>query len=196
VLRTERLLLAGVTANDRDGWFASLDDEVMHWQGFDPDGLERQFDLARLSVSRFGIYREQWCVARTGDYAVVGVHGVTQSAPDVLETGGWLRSDARGLGYGSEIARAVTAFAHAHLGFTRVNAGTETSNERALRQYRAAGFSESSQGPHRLPNGRTISCVWLEHAQAPTDDRCPHRTRIDSWLAESGYSFPMRSDTR
>ena len=175
---------------DRADWFASIDHEVMQWQGFVQADLLEYFRNSLTGLTMVGVYWEAWCVTRADDGAFLDTQLMAQSNRDTLETGGWLAANARGHGYGTEVAQIVTAFGHDHLGFRRVIAGTEESNHAAIHQYRTAGFVEFLATKRARPNGRTVDALFLEHTGSTPRTPCPKSIRVERFLKKSKYKFP------
>jgi RimJ/RimL family protein N-acetyltransferase len=190
VIRTDRLVLRHLTWPDRADWFSSIDDVAMQRQGYVQTELLDHFRGSLSGLGMFGTYYETWAVVRADDGTFLGVQSVQQSDRDTLETGGWLAASARGHGYGTEVAQIVAAFVHEHLGYARVIAATEESNDAAIHQYRAAGFVEFWAGKRVLPNSRTADALALEHTGTTFKVPCPHHTRISRFLKKSKYKFP------
>jgi L-amino acid N-acyltransferase YncA len=67
--------------------------------------------------------------------------GVAASIAHVATMGTWIRSDARGMGIGRQLAERSFVFAASH-GYTKVVVQVLARNERALRFYRGLGFGD------------------------------------------------------
>lgn len=139
-LRTERLLLRGWRAGDREPFAAmNADPAVMVHVGTGPlhpvasDGLRARL---RREWRRAG--RGQWAIERTVDGAFLGFAGLTDPAwggaarPGELEIGWRLRRDAWGHGYASEAARAALRVGFVELRTPGVVALVHPDNERSL----------------------------------------------------------------
>lgn len=92
---------------------------------------------------------------------------------DVVEVGGMVHADHRGLGYATEAMELVCLFAHQHLGVRELRAGCEVGNEASRRWLAACGFSPVD-GPstHTLPDGRVIASLWWQRIDPAARRRC------------------------
>ena len=182
-LTTERLVVRTVRPDELDAVLATIDDEVIRWQGFPStrDDLRKQiaFEI-RDGVVPFP-YHETLGIFDRADETLIGLRVLDERVVDGTSHGltvsSWLGREWRGKGLGTEELRALLSFVHNHLAMAIVAAGVEETNEAALIQHRAAGFEAFATRPNRLPDGRTASTVWMQHIQKWTKGRCGHRPR-------------------
>ena len=182
-ITTERLSLRTLGADDLDAALATIDAEVIRWLGLRPatDDLRKQmsFDI-RDGVIPFP-YHETIGIFDGTTSTLIGVRTLDERVVDGKSHGltiaSWLADGWRGKGLGTEELRALLEFAHTHLAIAIVAAGMEETNDAALIQHRAAGFEQFATRPHRLPDGRTVPTVWMQHIQKWTKGRCGHRPR-------------------
>jgi len=167
VLGTDRLLLRTLRPDDLDEVIATVDRVVLRWQGFpsEPDALREFFRLKiDPGLQVHPKYNEHFLISERSSGKIMGLRSLYSNPRrnGTLATGSWLGEGWRGRGFGSEELRVIVAYAVEHQHATRMIAGTENTNERALRQYRSAGFRLASRTKeHALPDGRTVPAVWL-----------------------------------
>jgi RimJ/RimL family protein N-acetyltransferase len=169
----QQVVLRRVAPEDRDTWRAGVDDEVVRWNGWTDSTIPRVFRAQLNGMTFTPHYREAWVIVERATECVVGSQSLMEIGRVEVQTGGWLAPDARGRGLGSDAARSVATFAHEHLGYERVTAGTDVANAAAQQQYLAAGFTELARKNHHLPDGRETPGIWLVHT-SPSIRRCPH----------------------
>lgn len=139
-LRTERLLLRGWRAGDREPFAAmNADPEVMRRIG---SGVLHPVasDELRARLRREWIRRGHglWAIERAADGAFLGLCGLTEPVwggtglDGQIEIGWRLRRDAWGHGYATEAARAALRAAWKHLGLTGAIALVHPDNARSL----------------------------------------------------------------
>ncbi|MFZ3495137.1 GNAT family N-acetyltransferase [Streptomyces sp. 5.8] len=98
-----------------------------------------------------GTYRAGWgpyVIVRTSDRKAIGGMGF-HAAPDAdgrSEVGYDLVPSARGNGYATEALKALSAWAFARPGFTRLDATTDEDNALSQALLRRAGFTEAGTG--------------------------------------------------
>jgi RimJ/RimL family protein N-acetyltransferase len=179
VITTERLHLRHASADDLAALRDLVDDDVRRWQGW--DGLaDPALDPFFQPAAAFPL-REVGALAivqrESGELLGERTWAIVAGTTDLCATGSWLSGDARGKGYSTEELRAFTRFAHAHLGFARVWADTNVANERAIRQYRRAGFRQQTFGRDvTLANGAVVDAVSFEHVDQRARFACWPRT--------------------
>jgi RimJ/RimL family protein N-acetyltransferase len=91
----------------------------------------------------------------------VGLH--RREAPDALEIGYWLRTDALGRGIATEAVRALTGVALARAGVARVEIRCDPRNARSIAVARRAGFRHLTTlvGHSTTPSGQPRdTAVW------------------------------------
>ena len=140
MIETERLLLRGWRASDRDGWAEmGLDPEVMrHFPGLldrkQSDSMIEEWLQPHIERNGWGF----WAVERKSDAAFLGFTGlatVNFACPiqHEVEIGWRLARHAWGHGYAFEAASAAVEFAFNRLSLDRIVAMTIEANERSRR---------------------------------------------------------------
>lgn len=88
------------------------------------------------------------------------------------EVGLGLGPDHRGKGYGREILRLLLSYGFTHRNLHRVWLECSAENERAVRAYRAAGFTEEGRlRDHAWINGRYVDVVRMAVLRAEWEAR-------------------------
>ncbi|MGZ4472412.1 MAG: GNAT family N-acetyltransferase [Nocardioidaceae bacterium] len=168
-LRTERLLLRGWTAADRDG-FAALNADAEVMEHFPSTMTRAESDAAvnrieaGFAAHGFGLWAVE--VVATGEY--VGFTGLSvprfhvpwmdQRHQPVVEVGWRLRRTAWGRGYASEAARAAVAFGFQDVGLPEVVSFTTLTNVRSQKvmerigMHRLATYDHPIEGADPLPS--------------------------------------------
>ncbi|MHB1139784.1 MAG: GNAT family N-acetyltransferase [Microthrixaceae bacterium] len=155
---------------------ATIDDEVVRWQGWsEHDAAHLRHlaaDPARLRESGF------LAVSDPGDDRVLGVVSLTAppTTPGLAWFGIWLAPEARGHGLATETIRRTAALSW-RCGADAMTMGTDAANTPMVRSFVAAGASLSETTPHVLPDGRQVDSVWYRlEAPGPAagDDVAPN----------------------
>jgi RimJ/RimL family protein N-acetyltransferase len=158
LLHTERLRLAPLTADDLDHLVA-LDGDAAVRRMVDPLGINipadpeerRTYEWERF-VRRSGFYGAR---ERVGD-AFIGWFQLepVPDRPDEVELGYRLARANWGLGYATEAARALVAYAFDVLGYQRVFAHTLHENPASMRVLEKSGLRVVAPWSYRgLPGG-------------------------------------------
>ncbi|MDD4255965.1 MAG: GNAT family protein [Methanofollis sp.] len=97
-----------------------------------------------------------WKIVRAGDGVLIGSVGLTiDPANRNAELGYWIRTDAWGRGYATEVAVAAVAFAFGPLGLHRVHASCLRRNPASARVLEKAGLRlEGCRRGHLFHRGR------------------------------------------
>jgi RimJ/RimL family protein N-acetyltransferase len=100
----------------------------------------------------------------------VGLH--RREAPDALEIGYWLRTDAMGRGFATEAVRALTEVALGQAGVARVEIRCDPRNARSIAVARRAGFRHLTTlvGNTTTPSGETRDTMVWECRYFPDPD--------------------------
>lgn len=166
-LMTDRLVLRPARVDDLDALLATIDGEVIRWQGYpsEPVQLRKYFDNWLRREKKIRSY-EHWLICDSATNDVIGSRSLWPSKGNrgTCETGSWLGPGWRGRGLGVEELMAVLQLVEGHRSYTTVVAGTEDSNRAARRQYEHCGFvvfSRPDKVLHQLPDGRTVPVTWL-----------------------------------
>ncbi|HEX3425726.1 MAG TPA: GNAT family N-acetyltransferase [Acidimicrobiales bacterium] len=164
---TERLVLRPATVDDLDALVATVDQEVIRWQGYpsEPAQLRKFIDNWLRSEKRMPTYRH-WIICDRATSDVIGSRSLWPAGGThrTCETGSWLGPGWRRHGLGVEELTAVLQFVEGYLSYTTVVAGTEATNLAARRQYERCGFvvvARPDKLLHQLPDGRTVPATWL-----------------------------------
>jgi RimJ/RimL family protein N-acetyltransferase len=164
----EHLYLRPAAMHDHEALIATVDDEVIRWQGFPADKRRLRRQLKRSIERSLGNpYFEDWVICDLASGEIIGERTIAHVADreSTCETGSWLAGGWRVRGLGTEELRAVLQFTAEHLGYNTVEAGTESTNAAALRQYQKCGFVKYDSKPHRLPDKRVVESVWLKRVE-------------------------------
>jgi RimJ/RimL family protein N-acetyltransferase len=105
----------------------------------------------------------------------VGLH--RRDAPDALEIGYWLRTDAMGRGFATEAVRALTEVALTQSGAARVEIRCDPRNVRSIAVARRAGFRHLTTlaGNTTTPSGEPRDTMVWERRYFP-DPEIPATT--------------------
>jgi RimJ/RimL family protein N-acetyltransferase len=165
VITTQRLILRAPKSQDKDGVRATLDDEVVYWQGFlegEADLDQHAEEVARRKLQRRP-YAEWWLICDRSSGVVIGSVSVHAEQHEYTEchVGLWLKEGWRGRGLGSETLASVISVLP-HLGFETAIAGTRPDNEKAIKLFTKFSFTRVKTEPHTLPNGYTVPSLWLK----------------------------------
>lgn len=178
-LRTERLLLRGWRADDREPFAAmNADPEVMRWIGSGPlDRVSSDGMRARLRREWARAGRGLWVVERLEDGAFLGFCGLTDPAwggPALrgeLEIGWRLARHAWGHGYAGEAADACIRVAWDALGLQSVIALVHPDNERSLGVGEHLGMRVAGTTRHTATGWEIL--VLRAHRPVPGDADTP-----------------------
>ena len=179
MVRTASLLLRTPTRRETQiATACGSDDEAQRWLGWEDAHICPEDSRATLIASpaegkefpNEPVLPHFWRLIAIDprNLAVAGEVGITGIPDEPPQLGGWLAPAYRGRGLGRELFAAGLTLGHEHIGIKLLRAGAEESNTASRRSLEAAGFHPIPGSPtHPLPNGRTITSRWYEHA-APT----------------------------
>lgn len=199
MLETARLLLRSPGEHDQTVISASgSDPAAQRWLGWAPDTVMDEKDRERILARRPGqgpLTRPAgWLslLAIDKESGLAAGYALVHPAEPV-QGGAHLAPRFRGRGYGTELFTAATEFAHQHLGFPAVVAGTAADNLASRRALRAAGYTQAS-GPatHVLPDGRVVGVTWARHESAEPA-LCPAGKATLRW-ARQAAAAPRSED--
>ncbi len=148
---------------------ATIDDEVVHWQGWSDHETEHlrrlAGDLEQLRALGFV------AVADARDDRVLGVVSLTAppTTPGLAWFGIWRAPEARGHGLATEAIGLAAAGAWRG-GLTAMTMGTDAANTAMVRSFVAAGATLAETSPHVRPDGRRVDSVWYRIERPATDD--------------------------
>jgi ribosomal-protein-alanine N-acetyltransferase len=167
-MRTARLAFGTWSAEDI-GLATALwgDAQVTRLIGgpFDQRWVEDRLALEIANQARFGF--AYWPVFRLGDGAHVGCAGLRPfpDRADTLELGFHLRPEHWGLGYATEVGRAVIAHAFSTTGAQRLVAGHHPHNDASRRVLLRVGFRHTGDVRY-VPTGLDHPTYELTAEQA------------------------------
>ena len=147
---------------------ATIDDEVVRWQGWtDAHVAELRRRAGHLDELRaLGFL----AVADRVDDRVLGVGSRTAppETPGLAWFGVWLGPEARGHGFAaaSTALAARLAWAEGSVGMTM---GTVATNTAMVRSFTRAGATLQQRSEHVLPNGEAVESVWYQLDRAADD---------------------------
>jgi RimJ/RimL family protein N-acetyltransferase len=124
----------------------------MIWAPEAPEPLEDVIERLRLFRSEFD-RDENWIMGifDAGEREVIGGTGLhPRQGPGGLEIGYWLRADAVGNGYATEVAAALTRIGIEHCGVDRIEIRIDPANASSLPIPRRLGFTEEATLRRRL----------------------------------------------
>jgi RimJ/RimL family protein N-acetyltransferase len=146
---------------------ATIDDEVVRWQGWtDAHVAELQRRAGHLDELRqLGFL----AVADRSDDRVLGVVSLTSPSetPGLAWFGVWLAPEARGHGLAADSITLAARLAWAQ-GAAELTMGTVASNTAMVRSFTRAGATLQQRSEHVLPNGDAVESVWY-HLARPGD---------------------------
>ena len=124
----------------------------MPWARGEPTSIDEKMQLLRTFRGSFD--RDEnyiYGVFPPDESRLLGGTGLhPRSGPMSLEIGYWIRADALGRGYATELTAALTRVAFAVCGAERVDVQVEPENPRSLKVPRKLGFTEEATLRHRL----------------------------------------------
>ena len=167
MLKGERVTLRGVTRDDLPLlWRFNNDLEVELAGGGDPpipqaiERLQAEFDRETAKGGRDGAW---FAIEADGKFiGQCGLASINETARTcelgiaIGDQGYW------GRGYGREAIGLLLEYAFRHRNFRRVWLSVQSTNERAVRAYRACGFVEEGRlREHVWWNGRYVDLVYM-----------------------------------
>lgn len=170
MLKGERVILRGIRRDDLTRlWEFNNDPEVEVAGGGDPpmpqslERLEAQFDENAKKGGRdgtaFAIEADGKLIGQCGLYGFDEFRGTGHRCELGISIGD---KDYWGRGYGREAIALLVDYAFTHWNVQRVGLQTLSSNERALRSYRAVGFVEEGRlRRHSWSNGNYVDTVCM-----------------------------------
>jgi RimJ/RimL family protein N-acetyltransferase len=125
----------------------------MPWAHDEPQSLEEKVDLLRAFRSRFDANEDfVYGVFSQDEGRVLGGSGLHRRVgDDAFEIGYWIRSDAVGRGFATEVAAALTHVAFAVSEAERVEIHVDPANQASCRVPRKLGYLEEARLRRRLP---------------------------------------------
>lgn len=170
-LRTERLLLRQLRAEDREAFAAiNADREVMQWIGTSTLDRRRSDELWwRVLTEWKTVGHGLWGIERLADGELLGFCGlaIPSFMPQLLpavEIGWRLRRDAWGKGYATEAARAAIACGWEVLELAQVIAIVHPDNERSLLLGDRLGMRVTNRIRH-APTGWDVLVLRLDRPE-------------------------------
>lgn len=170
MLKGERVILRGVRRDDLLRlWEFNNDPEVEVAGGGDPpmpqslERLEAEFDESAKKGGRdgtwFAIEADGKLIGQCGLYGFDEFRGTARRCELGITIGD---KDYWGRGFGREAIALLVDYAFTHWNVQRVGLQTASSNERALRSYRAVGFVEEGRlRRHMWSNGNYVDTVCM-----------------------------------
>jgi RimJ/RimL family protein N-acetyltransferase len=169
-LETERLVVRCYDPRDaaavKDAVDSSLDHlrAWMPWAYGDPQPLEQKVELLRTFRGNFDLGNDfVYGIFEQDESRLVGGTGLhTRVGADALEVGYWIRADAVGRGYATEVTAALAKVAFEVCGVDRVELHVEPGNDVSARIPRKLGFVQEARMRRRLypgPDGRRRDVV-------------------------------------
>lgn len=173
---SDRLTIRGLRLTDVDDYVASIDDEVMGWQGFPVGEADRRRATIRHAVrNRVNYYPATIAVCDRSTGSFVGVYLVQSHDRSFRlrdtspRLGWWLAAHARGNGLGTESLALVLDHLHLTAAVRRVVMGTDIRNRRAIAQIERVGASGTGTSLYRRPDGLEVPSVWYQHVRRVGD---------------------------
>jgi RimJ/RimL family protein N-acetyltransferase len=125
----------------------------MPWAQFEPQTLDEKLELVRSFRGQFdlgtnftyGLFDDEESRAVGGS----GLH--PRGGEESLEIGYWIRADAIGRGFATEVSAVLTRVGIEKCGLTRVDISVDPENERSLAVPRKLGYVEEGRLRRRLP---------------------------------------------
>jgi RimJ/RimL family protein N-acetyltransferase len=165
LITTQHLVLRAPKAGDQEAIRATLDDEVVYWQGFAEEDELLDAEAKRLAQGKLRKrpFAEWWLVCEKPSGEVIGAISICDLENEYTRChiGLWLKEGWRGRGLGAEAIASVISVL-SHIGFETAVAGTRTDNEKAIKLFTKFGFRRTTTKPHTLPNGYVVPSLWLE----------------------------------
>ncbi|GAA1531953.1 RimJ/RimL family protein N-acetyltransferase [Microbacterium ginsengiterrae] len=183
VLRTERLVLRAIGAEDVDAiTTACQDPEIPRWttvpSPYSREDAEGFVELTAKwwdegSETVWGVFRDDVLVG------VVGLHRITPHPHGgVAEIGYWATAGTRGRGFTVEAARAAIDWAFAELELARITWRAVVGNIPSARTARALGFRYEGLARQGLTHAHGRYDGWMGGLLA-SDERAPVAWPID-----------------
>jgi RimJ/RimL family protein N-acetyltransferase len=125
----------------------------MPWAHDEPHSLDEKVDLLRAFRGRFDANEDfVYGVFSQDEGRVLGGSGLHRRVgDDAFEIGYWIRSDAVGRGFATEVAAALTRVAFAVSEAERVEIHVDPANQASCRVPRKLGYLEEARLRRRLP---------------------------------------------
>jgi RimJ/RimL family protein N-acetyltransferase len=170
MLKGERVILRGVRREDLPRlWEFNNDPEVEIAGGGDPpmpqslDRLYAEFDQNAQKGGRdgtwFAIEADGKLIGQCGLHRMDDFRGITHSCDIGITIGD---KEYWGRGYGREAIGLMLDYAFLHWNVQRVGLQVMSTNERAIRSYRACGFVEEGRlRRHMWSNGQYVDTVCM-----------------------------------
>jgi RimJ/RimL family protein N-acetyltransferase len=169
-LETERLVVRCYDPRDAAALKDAVDSSLDHlrpwmpWAYGDPQPLEQKVELLRTFRGNFDLGNDfVYGIFERDESRLVGGTGLhTRVGADALEVGYWIRADAVGRGYATEVTAALAKVAFDVCGVDRVELHVEPANDVSARIPRKLGFVEEARMRRRLypgPDGRRRDVV-------------------------------------
>jgi RimJ/RimL family protein N-acetyltransferase len=147
---------------------ATIDDEVVRWQGW----TEAHVAELRRRAGHLDELRALGFLAVSDgvDDRVLGVVSLTvpPETPGLAWFGVWLGPDARGRGFAAAAVALAARLAWAE-GATEMTMGTVADNTAMVRSFTRAGATLQQRSEHVLPNGDAVESLWYRMGRP--DDR-------------------------
>lgn len=165
VVTTQHLTLRAPKHSDAEAIRATLDEEVVYWQGFTDSDDELDSEASQIADRslRRRPFSEWWLMCDQSSGEVVGCVAITarKEDQDSCDVGLWLKEGWRGRGLGKEaLANVINLLSH--IGFKRAYACTRTENEKAIKLFTKLGFTREKTEAYKLPNGYLVPSLWLK----------------------------------
>ena len=158
-IETERLVLRCWEPRDAPLLKEAVDASLEHlrswmpWAADEPQSLDEKVDLLRRFRSRFDAGEDfVMGVFPADESRVLGGTGLhPRTGIGALEIGYWIRADATGRGYATELSAALTRVGFEACGAERMEIHVDPRNEASCRVPRRLGYVEEATLRQRLP---------------------------------------------
>ncbi|MFK4085665.1 GNAT family N-acetyltransferase [Kribbella sp. NPDC020789] len=166
---TERLILRPFQDRDLDAWAAlNSDPDVMRYLGGPLTREQSDREAAGINhqweTEHFGFL----AIERAADGVFLGASGLSREPwyPETLEVGWRLAREYWGHGYATEAAAHWLAYGFTELGLPRINAVTDTPNERSIAVMRRLGMTFGHTADLEADGERFNATVYSVTAEA------------------------------
>jgi RimJ/RimL family protein N-acetyltransferase len=159
-IETERLVIRCWEPRDAGTLKEAVDASIDHlrpwmpWAANEPQTLDEKVELLRSFRGQFDLGQNfVYGVLEPDESRALGGTGLHPRQGDdaSLEIGYWIREDAIGRGYATELTAVLTRVAFEHCGVERVDIRVEPSNVRSRGVPRKLGYVEEATLRRRLP---------------------------------------------